>query len=103
MRHLGILALLLFVPTQASCGASGPRTAPLSHDERSECFDVVAKTISDNFYDPLFGAVAWEEVTARYRPRAMRAVGDRAFFVSMNERRFELGVSHLGLIPDEHP
>ena len=78
MSHPGILALLLFVPTQASCGPSGPRTAPLSRDERSECFDVVTRTISENFYDPLFGGVAWRAVTARYHPQAMRAEGDRA-------------------------
>ena len=85
MSHPGILALLLFVPTQASCGPSGPRTAPLSRDERSECFDVVTRTISENFYDPLFGGVAWPEVTARHHPRAMRAerMGMRAVAIAL--------------------
>ena len=42
-------------------------------------------------------------MTSRYRPQVEAARTDEQFYRLMNEMLFELGVSHLALIPDEHP
>jgi carboxyl-terminal processing protease len=34
---------------------------------------------------------------------ALRAESDSAFYVTLNAMLFELGVSHIGVIPEEHP
>ena len=71
--------------------------------ERMETFEVVCQMIEEGFYDPTFGGRDWAEIVAKYRPRVEMVKDDEQFFVLMNEMLFELGVSHLGLIPDEHP
>jgi C-terminal peptidase prc len=66
-------------------------------------FDEVWQTINSRFYDPNFGGVDWDEIGVRYRPRVVGADSDSAFYVTLNEMLFELGVSHIGVIPPDHP
>jgi carboxyl-terminal processing protease len=71
--------------------------------ERQETFDAVWQTIHDEYFDPDFGGVDWRAVGDRYRPKVLAAETDSIFFVRLNEMVFELGVSHCGVIPREHP
>ena len=72
-------------------------------EERMEAFEAVCRTIDERFYDPEFNGRDWDAIVDEYRPRVANVKNDEKFFVLVNEMLFELGVSHLGLIPDEHP
>lgn len=88
---LAVAALL------TACGSGG------AEREREAIFDAVWQTINDQYFDPDFGGVDWDEVGERYRPTVIAAETDSIFFVRLNELVFELGVSHCGVIPTEHP
>ncbi len=66
-------------------------------------FREVWETIDERYYDPTFGGVDWEALGERYRPRILEAETDSVFYVRLNEMLFELGVSHIGVIPPDHP
>jgi carboxyl-terminal processing protease len=70
---------------------------------RAHLFDEVWNTINDRFFDPTFGGHDWKEIGDRYRDLTIAADTDSVFYVRVNEMLFELGVSHIGVIPKAHP
>ncbi len=51
----------------------------------------------------LFGGVDWNAVGKQYRPKALGAESDEQFYRNLIAMLYELGASHLGVIPKEHP
>ena len=68
-----------------------------------ETFEEVVTAIQEGFYDSTFGGLDWEALSERYRPRILEASSDSVFYVRLNELLFDLGVSHIGVIPPDHP
>jgi carboxyl-terminal processing protease len=66
-------------------------------------FREVWQAINEGYYDSTFGGVDWEALGERYRPRILEAASDSVFYVRLNEMLFDLGVSHIGVIPPDHP
>jgi len=101
------LTVLLFLAFALSigCGAS-KRTAPamaadpvdastsLSRQDRIEIFEDVWKTINDEYYDPSFNGINWQEVHDRYRPRAEGAANDLQFYTLFEVMLAELRDAH---------
>jgi carboxyl-terminal processing protease len=88
------MILLLFIfALSIACGtarrieptmAAEPAASKLSSQERIEIFEDVWKTINEQYYDPSFHGVNWQEVHDRYRPR-IEAVKDDTGFYSLFE------------------
>ena len=72
-------------------------------EDRSAIFDVVQRTIAEDFYDPAFCGVDWNALCERSRTRLIEAKDEKSFFVGLNEMLFELGVSHCIVVPASHP
>ncbi|MES2295766.1 MAG: S41 family peptidase [Pseudomonadota bacterium] len=68
--------------------------AALSAAQRQDAFDFVWQRIKDNYVDPALRGVDWQGVGARYRPLAMAAAGDDAFWHTLDNMTGELGDSH---------
>lgn len=62
----------------------------LSRQDRIEVFENVWTTINDEYYDPSFHGVNWQEVHDRYRPRVDAAKDDVEFY-----RLFEVMLAEL--------
>ena len=89
-HNLRVLLFLVFTLLTA-CGTS-QQPAPtivaesakasdfLSRQDRIDIFEDVWKTINNEYYDPSFNGVDWQEVHDRYRPRAEAATNDVDFF-----------------------
>ena len=60
----------------------------------SECFDKIWQIINEEFWDPNFNGVDWEEAGKRYRPKALAAKDHEAFAVIVNQMLGELKTSH---------
>ncbi|MFB0551709.1 MAG: S41 family peptidase [Phycisphaerae bacterium] len=60
----------------------------------AECFDKVWQIINDEFWDPNFNGVDWEEARKRYRPKALAAKDHESFAVLINQMLAELKTSH---------
>jgi carboxyl-terminal processing protease len=71
--------------------------------QRAESFDQVWDTINERFYDADFNGVDWPAMRDKYRDEAINAEDDDAFYDAVNYMLFELGVSHLGVIPPDDP
>jgi carboxyl-terminal processing protease len=84
------------VPTRSP--AAAPR-----NDEYLEIFELVWQTIDQRYFDPTFGGVDWDEVHERYQPLVASAEDDEAFYTTINEMLFELGVSHMIVLPPSSP
>lgn len=78
--------------TESAVAADAP--AALSRQERIEIFEEVWKTINEQYYDPAFHGVDWQEVHDRYRPRVEAAENNLEFY-----RLFE---EMLAVLRDAH-
>jgi carboxyl-terminal processing protease len=67
----------------------------------AKCFEVVWKTINERFFDPDFNGLDWRAAGDRYRTRVSHAESDAEFYRLINGMLFELGVSHIGVIPPD--
>ncbi|HYC35048.1 MAG TPA: S41 family peptidase [Usitatibacter sp.] len=72
----------------------GPRKERLDVEERERAFDFVWSTIRDRYYDKTLNGVDWEAVGRNYRPLAMRALDDEAFWDVLDRMTGELKDAH---------
>lgn len=82
----------------AVAGSNQTRKTRVSAEMRrfnpAECFDKVWQIIHEEFWDPNFNGVGWEDAGKRYRPRALAAKDHEAFAVTVNQMLGELKTSH---------
>lgn len=71
-----------------------PAAATLDAARREEAFDFVWKTIRDRYYDPTLNGVDWAAVGNAYRPLAMKALDDEAFWDVLDRMTGELRDGH---------
>jgi carboxyl-terminal processing protease len=71
---------------------AGPR--PLTPALRKEAFDVVWTTIQERYHDRTLNGVDWKAAGERYRPLAMAAADDEAFWDVLDRMAGELKDSH---------
>jgi carboxyl-terminal processing protease len=69
-------------------------THPLDAEARQRAFDFVWSTIQEHYHDPKFNGVDWRAAGERYRPLAMAAKGDEAFWDVLDRMTGELRDSH---------
>jgi carboxyl-terminal processing protease len=72
----------------------GPAPATLPPAARERAFDFVWRTIEERYHDPRFNGVDWKAVGGRYRPLALAAPDDDAFWDVLDRMTGELGDSH---------
>ncbi len=95
-------------PSTAGPVTTAPRQEPTTAStinpaaaEYVENFEFVWATINEGFYAPDFGGVDWVAVHDRYLPQVTTVDSDRTFLELMNTMVFELGVSHLFVLPPD--
>ncbi len=67
---------------------------PLDAEARQRAFDFVWTTIDEHYHDPSFNGVDWRATGQRYRPLAMAAKSDDAFWDVLDRMTGELHDSH---------
>ncbi len=72
----------------------GPPPATLPAAARERAFDFVWRTIDERYHDPRFNGVDWKAVGERYRPLALAAPDDDAFWDVLDRMTGELRDSH---------
>ena len=79
------------IPTQPV-----PDAAPgvLDAAARERAFDFVWETIDERYHDPTFNGVDWRRVGERYRPLALAAADDEAFWDVLDRMTGELHDAH---------
>ncbi|HEX8267326.1 MAG TPA: S41 family peptidase [Pyrinomonadaceae bacterium] len=87
-------------PASSIAAESANSSNSLPRQERIEIFEDVWKTINEQYYDPSFNGVDWQEVHNRYRPRVEAAKNDVEFYRLFEEMLALLRDSHTVLI---HP
>ena len=60
----------------------------------SEWFDKIWGTINEQFWDPNFNGVDWQDARKRYRPKALAAENHESFAEIVNRMLAELKTSH---------
>ena len=79
------------LPTEV---VASPPGATLAVAERLRAFDFVWSTIDEHYYDPTFNGVDWSAVGMRYRPLALAARDDDAFWDVLDKMAGELKDAH---------
>lgn len=79
------------LPDLEQVPAAGGR---LSAAAREAAFDFVWDTIDRRYYDPRMNGVDWKRVRETYRPRALAANSDEAFWEELDRMAGELRDSH---------
>ena len=73
---------------------SSPPPATLDAQARERAFDFVWDTIDQRYYDPKLNGVDWNAMRARYRPLALQATDDDAFWDVLDRMTGELRDAH---------
>lgn len=60
----------------------------------AECFDKIWKIINDEFWDPNFNGMDWEDARTRYKPKALATNDHESFSAIVNQMLAELKTSH---------
>ena len=71
-----------------------PSSATLRPEERQLAFDFVWETINERYYNARLNGVDWKAVGARYRPLALLARDDDAFWDTLDRMTGELKDAH---------
>jgi len=71
-----------------------PPSAALTAAQRERAFDFVWTTIDTRYHDPRFNGVDWRAVGSRYRPLALAAPDDDAFWDTLDRMTGELHDAH---------
>ena len=71
-----------------------PESSTLGREGRERAFDFVWSTIERRYHDPSFNGVDWKAVGERYRPQALGAPDDDAFWDVLDRMAGELHDSH---------
>ncbi|MBL8518831.1 MAG: hypothetical protein JNM76_17840 [Betaproteobacteria bacterium] len=74
--------------------AAGDTTGVLSASDRAQAFDFVWGTVDRRYYDPKMNGVDWAAMRETYRPRALAAASDEAFWDELDRMTGELKDSH---------
>jgi carboxyl-terminal processing protease len=69
----------------------------------SDLFDEVWKTVNENFYDPKFNGVDWQEMKKKYEPQAEKAKSTEEVAIAINQMLSELRTSHTRLYTQAEP
>ena len=72
----------------------GPPSGKLDAEARARAFDFVWETIDQRYHDPKLNGVDWKAVGARYRPLALAAKDDEAFWDTLDRMAGELRDAH---------
>jgi C-terminal processing protease CtpA/Prc len=64
-------------------------------------FEIVWRVVNEEYFDPTFGGVDWQELRERYRWQVLLA-SDADFYRLVNEMLWELNVSHLAVVPQDY-
>ena len=75
-------------------GNNAPASGTLDEATRAEAFDFVWNTINTGYLDPGFKGVDWQAVGERYRPFALGAADDAAFWKQLDHMAGELHDAH---------
>ena len=67
-----------------------------------DVFETVWSTVNERYFDPTFNGVDWDNVHDEYLPKIAAAQDDETFYYLLNEMCFELGVSHIFVIPADY-
>ncbi len=73
-------------------GAKASRSLPLK--TRQEIFEKIWKEIHEDYYDPAFNGVNWDDIRSQYRPRVAATTNDQEFYTLMSEMTAELHDAH---------
>ena len=79
------------VPTEV---VPAPQARELTAEARERAFDFVWETIAERYHDPNYNGVDWKAVRSRYRPLALDAKGDEAFWDTLDRMTGELRDAH---------
>ena len=71
-----------------------PPPATLGPEARIRAFDFVWGTINEHYYDPKLNGVDWNAARERYRPMALAAPDDDAFWDTLDRMTGELKDAH---------
>lgn len=94
-------ALLCLALSSGSTGAGETGNAPVSPWVQD--FEIVWKTVREEFYDPGLHGLDWNEMKRRYAPLVTRARTPQEASAVINRMLGELGASHTTYYTDEDP
>jgi carboxyl-terminal processing protease len=103
MRQTMLTSVTAAMAIAMTASAQAPPRDPDISAQYGNTFDIVWQTVASGFDDSTFGGRDWEAIGHEFRGRAVEAPSDSAFYVTLNAMLFQLGVSHIGVIPDDHP
>lgn len=93
--------LVLVAVFNLSFLVSAQQTAESTPEIRQKTFDVVWRTVNENYFDPNFGGVDWKKVHDDYAPLVAQVKTDAEFYALLDKMLGELKISHFGFIKTE--
>ena len=78
-----------------------PKNLTTQQKRRFETFDLVWKTINNNYFDQTFGGNDWKKIRGEFFNRVLKSKDDAALHLLLQEMINRLNQSHFVVIPPE--
>ena len=100
IRHIAIAFISTII--LVLCGVAIPNLPSIGQSQ-SNTFEQVWQTVNENFYDPNFNGVNWDDIKTRYKPLADQARSQTELAQVINQMLSELNTSHTHFYTSEDP
>lgn len=70
-------------------------------EKRIKAFELVWKTIRDNYFDQTFGGLDWNKIRKEYEPQVLKTTTDLQLHLLLHDMIKRLNKSHFAIIPPD--
>ncbi len=89
----------LFVLAVFALGAAGLAQSPATKNDYGERFDTAWYLVEERYWDGNYGGANWQALRLEYRPKALAASSERAFYGVLERLYDHLGDGHSTFVP----
>jgi len=100
VRPVKPIRTIIGAPIISSSAAIPPKLSP-ELERRMKSFEMVWKTIRDNYFDQTFGGLDWNNIWKEYEPRVLKTTNDEQLHNILMELIKRLKSSHFAIIPPD--
>ncbi len=82
--------------------AANQRCLSQNQEENNlKIFDIILTTLDSDYFDTTYSGLNWKDITESFRPKIKSQRSNDTLYYLLNKVLFNLGVSHLGVLPPD--
>ncbi|MBD2461165.1 PDZ domain-containing protein [Oscillatoria sp. FACHB-1407] len=103
IRHVHLVAIALVSALVLLFWGGSAHTLSTIGQSHPDTFEQVWQTVNDNFFDPNFNGISWQDIHEKYRPQASQTRSKAELTEVINQMLAELRTSHTHFYTSDEP